>query len=144
VRWVPAVAIAALVGAAAWLWVSDRRGTDRVKAPPLDEGTAPVEPPKRPEPTTGTLRIRVRTEDGTPVPPGTRAGFLRPGGTPRMRLAGGDGTFLFTDAPVGLVDLVAEADGWRTARGQVSVVPGVDAGETVLTLQRPEEPPRKE
>ena len=111
-------------------------------APPPAPPAAEVEPPPPPPPsetrtrplaTTGTLVIRVTTEDGKDLPEGTRAGYAKYGGPPRMRSQGGDGRFLFTDAPVGEIEVIAEAKGYREVRQRVVVQPGVPA-ETVVVI----------
>ena len=93
----------------------------------------------RPVPLTGTLLIRLKTADGTPVPDDARAGYVR-FGTPRLRPPAKDGTFRFTDAPVGRLDVTAEAKGWISDTVAVTLIGGV-AAEAVVTLTAPKAPP---
>ena len=114
---------------------------------PSDSGTGPetgaettgTPPPRPPEPdrvpnsTRGTLIIRVRTPDSMPLPPGTRAGYVE-GLERRMRPPAGDGTFRFTDAPVGKLDVIAEAEGYRPGTSVAIVTPQVPT-EISVTLE---------
>jgi hypothetical protein len=130
VRVALAVLVVAAAAAAVWLWTasdSPRVVPAREEPPPLP---APV-PPARREPTTATLVIRVRTTDGRPLPKGARAGYERGGADPRLRLAGPDGTFRFSDAPVGDLKAVAEVEGYEPGTNPVVVVGGVPNEVTV-------------
>ena len=78
------------------------------------------------------LLIRLRTSDGREVPGDAQAGYIR-FGTPRLRKPAKDGTFPFTDAPVGRLDVTAQAAGWVADTVPVNLVPGV-AAEAIVTL----------
>ena len=132
-----------LVGALAFLLLGD---TSRTVGPrPEQEPVVPVpQEPLRPEPLTGMLVIRLRTADGTEIPRDAQAGYVR-FGTPRLRKPARDGTFPFTDAPVGRLEVTAEAAGWVADTVPVTLVPGV-AAEAVVTLtpaKHPKEEPSK-
>ena len=122
-------------GAAAALWfgILDRpapvSGPEAVEAPAggASQPEVAVREPKR-----GTLVVRVRTEDGSPLPPGTQAGYLV-GRMERVRSAADDGTFRFADAPLGDVELIAKADGYRLGSGRARVVAGLST-EAVVVL----------
>jgi hypothetical protein len=96
--------------------------------PTSDEGD-----PRRPTPTTGTLIIRVRTPDAVPLPAGARAGYVA-GTVRRLRPAAADGTFRFSDAPLGKLEVVAEAEGYR-AGSTVAVVQALVPAEVLVTLE---------
>lgn len=136
-RVLPALLAATVAGLAVWLWLGEG-GTPppRVAAPEADAIPASPPPPEGPPrvvPTTGTLVIRVTTEDGTAIPAGAKAGYTRPGGASRLRGPGPDGTIRFTDAPVGELDLIAEAEGYKRGTARVVIVPGV-AAEAVVSV----------
>ena len=127
------IALAAGGGVAWWLL----RSSESV---PVDPEEVQVVVPESadagqriPMPTTGTLIIRVRTPDATPLPHDTRAGYLT-GSDRRMRPAAGDGTFRFSDAPLGRIEVVATADGYREGTGVAMVQPLVPA-EVLVTLE---------
>ena len=123
----------ALAAAVLWMWLG--QAPTRPPAPEPDPvPVVPMEPTRPPPPTTGTLVIRVKTGDGSALPAATKAGYQRPGGPLRMRAPSPDGTFRFSDAPVGELDVTAEANGYRTAKNTVTLDPGVPT-ETVLTLE---------
>lgn len=123
------------VAAGAYLWLSG--GSSSHRAPlPEQENVAPAPPtdlpPPRVEPTTGTLVVRVRMSDGAAVPEEARAGYLR-FGSARLRRAAPDGTFPFSDAPVGAIEATAQAPGYVAESVPTRVVPGVPA-EAIVTL----------
>ena len=122
---------------AGYLWLGEPGAPPPTAPSPEVDRPPPPPPPSetrtRPLATTGTLRIRVSTEDGKDLPADARAGYAKYGGPPRMRSHDGDGTFLFTDAPVGEIEVIAEAKGYRETRQRVVVQPGVPA-ETVLVV----------
>ena len=124
-----------IAAAAAILWFSLGQTPTRPPTPEVEPAPAqpPPLPPRPPPPTTGTLVIRLKMSDGSEVPAGAKAGYQRLGGPLRMRAPSPDGTFRFSDAPVGPLEVVAEAKGWRPAKTIVNLDPGVPA-ETVLTL----------
>ncbi len=92
-------------------------------------------------------RERTGPHDGDPGPPGARGGRVR--GAPRrprglravrrarLRPPGADGTYRFTDVPVGPLEVLAETPGRKAARATVTLVPGV-AAEMILELPAPE------
>ena len=128
------ILLTALASALLWLWL----GGGAPPRPPTPEPdptppAIPSGPPRPPPPTTATLVIRVKMSDGSAVPAGAKAGYQRPGGPLKLRPPSPDGTFRFSDAPVGYLDVVAEANGYRTAKNTVNLDPGVPT-ETVLTL----------
>jgi hypothetical protein len=131
--------VLAAVGAAAvgayLLLRGEPAGTD-VTEPPAG-GSRPEDPPggerRLPLPTTGTLVIRVRTPDAVPLPANTRAGYVD-AGQRRLRAVASDGTFRFSDAPLGKLEIVAEAEGYRPGSGVAVVQPLVPA-EIVVTLE---------
>jgi len=132
VRWFNVLLLVLLlVGGAALVLLGD--GSRAVGPRPEQEATAPgPEEALRPEPLTGMLLIRLRTSDGREVPKDAQAGYVR-FGTPRLRKPAKDGTFPFTDAPVGRLDVTAQAAGWVAETVTVNLVPGV-AAEAVITL----------
>ena len=123
----------ALAAAGLWLWVGG--SPTRPPTPELEPvPTVPAAPLRPPPPTTGTLVIRVRMADGTAVPAGAKAGYQRPGGPLKLRAPSPDGTFRFSDAPVGELDVSVEANGYRTVKNTVTLDPGVPT-EAILTLE---------
>jgi hypothetical protein len=92
---------------------------------PIDDR---VRPPAR---TTGKLVVRVVTDDGRPVPAETRAGYVRYGER-RLRRAATDGTFPFADAPVGRLEVTAEAPGYVAPTATAVLTPGVPAEATII------------
>jgi hypothetical protein len=132
VRTLNVLLLVVLLAGGLWAWL----GT-RPTAPPApdEEGAAPrdgTEAPLPPAPVTGSLVVRVRTSDGSPLPAGTQAGYTR-FGSPRLRSAAPDGTFPFSDAPTGRIEVTAQAPGWTVEDVTVTLVPGVPA-EAVVTL----------
>ncbi len=121
--------VAILTAGAAFLFAPRRRD-----GPAPDQTGAAQDPaadPERtPERTTGKLVIRVVTIDGKPLPAATTAGYVRYGER-RMRRAATDGTFPFADAPVGRLDLTAEAPGYLAQTVAAVLTPGVPAEATV-------------
>lgn|GEM_PF-3080425 len=89
-----------------------------------------ADPERPPERTTGKLVIRVVTTDGKPLPAATLAGYVRYGER-RMRRAATDGSFPFADAPVGRLDITAEAPGYLAETVATVLTPGVPAEATV-------------
>ena len=115
------------------------RGEPRPPRPLPEQDVAP-EPPKAAEPdaipaaaTTATLVLRVRVPEGLSLPKGAEAGYRR-FGNERRRALGADGTVRFTDVPVGLIDLVAEAEGFRGEPVPYSVQPN-QPNEHVIVLE---------
>jgi hypothetical protein len=133
VRWTTVCLLIALAAAGLWLWLGGTPTRPPTPEPEPRPPPAPYLPPRPPPPTTGTLVIRLKMDDGTEVPAGAKAGYQRPGGPLRMRAPSPDGTFRFSDAPVGTLDIVAEANGYRTAKNTVNLDPGIPT-ETILTL----------
>lgn len=131
------LALALVAVAAAWL------SSGPVERPRAEEAGAAHEPGPGPAaarategppvPTTGKLVVRVRTSDGSAVPPETRAGYVHYGAS-RLRRAAPDGTFPFLDAPVGRLEATADAPGYTADRVAAVVVAGVDGAEPVVTL----------
>jgi hypothetical protein len=132
VRVVNVLLLLVLLAGGLWVWL----GTRPTRPPAPDEEGAvvhgPSEAPLPPVPVTGSLLIRVRTADGSPLPAGTEAGYAR-FGSPRLRAPAPDGTFPFSDAPVGRLDVTAQAPGWTAETVPVTLVPGVPA-EAIVTL----------
>jgi hypothetical protein len=137
VRPVPAILVALVLGGVAWLWIG-KPGAPPPAAPSPELDRPPPPPASeirtRPPATTGTLVIRVSPSDGKDLPEAARAGYAKYGGPPRMRTRGSDGSFRFTDAPVGPVEVMADVPGYREAKGQVVVQAGVPS-ETVLVVE---------
>ena len=132
VRVVNVLLLVLLLAGGLWVWLGSRPA--RPPAPD-EEGAAaptPAEAPLPPAPVTGSLLIRVRTSDGTPLPAGTEAGYQRFGSL-RLRPPGKDGTFPFSDAPVGRLEVTAKAPGWSAEMVVVTLVTGVPA-EANVTL----------
>jgi hypothetical protein len=135
VRILPILALSGvLIGAAAWFLLPGRIESPRTET----EGAAPpvIEAPRtsvQPPPTTGRLVVRVRTADGSPVPETTTAGYLQDG-VRRMRKAAPNGTFPFSDAPVGSLQATADAPGYVAEKVPVQVIGNVDAAEPIVTL----------
>lgn len=121
--------VAILTAGAAFLLAP--RGRD---GPPTDQTGAAVDPIDAPtrvvERTTGKLVIRVVTSDGAALPAETRAGYVRYGER-RMRRAAADGTFPFADAPVGRLEVTAEAPGYLAETVVTVLTPGVPSEATV-------------
>jgi hypothetical protein len=126
------VLLVVLLGGALWAWLGTRPDRPPVPEEPGVADATPAEAPIPPAPVTGSLMIRVRTADGAPPPAGTQAGYARFGSL-RLRTAAPDGTFPFSDAPVGRLDVTAQAPGWTAETVTVTLVPGVPA-EAVVTL----------
>jgi hypothetical protein len=131
VRAVNLVLVLLVLGGGLW-WVFASKSP---RPPAVEEEGIPAPSPASPlpaTPVTGSLVIRVRTADGSPLPAGTEAGYFRFGDL-RSRVAAQDGTFPFSDAPVGRLDVTAKAPGWSGDTVPVSLVPGVPA-EAIVTL----------
>jgi hypothetical protein len=124
--------VLSLAGAGAlayWLLAPNESESDEANKP------VPVAPPERasPTPTTGTLIIRVRTPDSMALPSDTKAGYVD-GGERRLRPAARDGTFRFSDAPLGRIEVVATAEGYRDGTS-VAVVQALVPTEVLVTLE---------
>ena len=81
--------------------------------------------------TTGKLVIRVGSEEGSPMTSTTREGKLRYGDR-RLRFAATDGTFPFADAPVGRLEVTAEAAGYLAPAVTAVLTPGVPTEATIV------------
>ncbi len=138
-RVVAATLIALAAGGGFALWLAS--GGPPVRGPTPEQDAAPAPASSNPRvpvealPTTGTLVVRLVVSDGSAVPPEARAGYERFGAR-RLRPAGADGTYRFTDVPVGPLEIVAETPGRKPARAPFHLVPGVP-GETILVLPAP-------
>ncbi|MBL9087560.1 MAG: hypothetical protein JNM10_10490 [Planctomycetia bacterium] len=122
--------VALLTAGAAFLFAP--RGTDGPATDQTGVAMESVDDRARPqERTTGKLVIRVLTEDGRPLPPGTRAGYVRYGDR-RLRAAATDGTFPFADAPVGRLEVTAEAPGYLAPAVTAVLTPGVPTEATIV------------
>lgn len=130
-RAAPVLLTVALLTAGAAVVFAPRRND----APATDQTGVAMEPvhegARAQERTTGKLVIRVRTEDGRPLPAGTRAGYVRYGDR-RLRAAATDGTFPFADAPVGRLEVTAEAPGYLAPAVTAVLTPGVPAEATII------------
>ena len=118
------VVLLALVAAAS-LAYAVLKSTEAPPVEPEEPAPAVATPPptrKVPMPTTGTLVIRVMTPDSMPLPPGTRAGYVERD-VRRLRPAASDGTFRFSDAPLGRVEVVAQAEGYQDGTAIAQVQP---------------------
>jgi hypothetical protein len=125
----------------AWTILRDPAETTSHLGPP-PEDMAPEEDPdaidgetRRARLTTGTLVVTVRTPDGS-VPADARAGY-RYGGEDRWRRVNRTGEARFTDAPLGLLEVQAQAPGYTSGSQQYTVMAGVRA-DVVLLLRRSE------
>ena len=105
------------------------------EGPATDQTGVALEPvddrDRPPERVTGKLVLRVVTEDGRPLPKETRAGYVRYGDR-RLRLAAADGTFPFADAPVGRIEVTAEAPGYLAPAVTAVLTPGVPTETTIV------------
>ncbi len=97
--------------------------------PPSSVPTAPIPPSAA----TAPLVIRVRVPGDGALPAGMQAGYRRFGNR-RVRPAAADGTFRFSDAPIGAIDLVVEAEGYRAAPATIQVEPN-QTNEAVVVLE---------
>jgi hypothetical protein len=88
-----------------------------------------------PAPRTGTLVVTVRSRAGR-IPRGARGGY-RVGGVDRLRPVNARGQALFTDAPLGELETVAQAPGFRPVRQKRFLTAGLRL-DAMLVLE-PEE-----
>ncbi|MFO0932578.1 MAG: carboxypeptidase-like regulatory domain-containing protein [Planctomycetota bacterium] len=130
-RATPVLLTVALLTAGAAFLLTPRRSD----APATDQTGVAMDPvsdrPQVPERSSGKLVLRVVTEDGRPLPKGTRAGYVRYGDR-RLRLAAADGTFPFADAPVGRLEVTAEAPGYLAPAVTAVLTPGVPTEATIV------------
>lgn len=130
-RAAPVLLTVALLTAGAAFLLTPRRSD----APATDQTGVAMDPVSDPvraqERTTGKLVIRVVTEDGRPLPTNTRAGYVRYGDR-RLRFAATDGTFPFADAPVGRLEVTAEAPGYLAPAVTAVLTPGVPTEATIV------------
>jgi hypothetical protein len=84
---------------------------------------------------TGVLVVRVRSSDGSALPERTLAGFTLPGGGTRLKPVA-DGSVRFPDAPVGRLEVTAEAEGFAPTEASVVVLAGVPAEAVVVLTPR--------
>ncbi len=134
-RAAPVLLTVALLTAGAAFLLTPRRSD----APATDQTGVAMDPVGDPgrdsvraqERTTGKLVIRVVTEDGRPLPSNTRAGYVRYGDR-RLRFAATDGTFPFADAPVGRLEVTAEAAGYLAPAVTAVLTPGVPTEATIV------------
>lgn len=130
-RAAPVLLTVALLTAGAAFVLTPRRSD----APSTDQTGVALDPvddrPVATERTSGKLVVRVVTEDGRPLPKGTRAGYVRYGDR-RLRFAAADGTFPFADAPVGRLEVTAEAPGYLAPTVTAVLTPGVPTEATVI------------
>lgn len=130
-RAAPVLLTVALLTAGAAFFLTPRRSD----APATDQTGVAMDPVNDPvraqERTTGKLVIRVVTEDGRPLPSNTRAGYVRYGDR-RLRFAATDGTFPFADAPVGRLEVTAEAPGYLAPAVTAVLTPGVPTEATIV------------
>ncbi len=135
-RVLAATLIAAAVGGAFALWLGSGGPPARAPTPEQDVLPPPTPPAPRvaaePVPTSATLIIRLRVADGSEVPIEAQAGYER-FGVRRLRPPGADGTYRFTDVPVGPLAVLAETPGRKAVRATVTLVAGVP-GEVILVL----------
>ena len=84
--------------------------------------------------------IRVKVPGDRAMPAGTQAGYRRFGNR-RVRPPATDGTFRFSDAPIGALDLVVEAEGYRAGPVTIRVEPN-QTNEAVVVLEALEPGPK--
>ena len=82
---------------------------------------------------TGTLVIRLLVPEGKELPGKAQAGYRRFGQS-RLRPPGADGTFRFSDAPVGSIEAIAEVEGYEADAVTVILVSGLPT-EAVIVLR---------
>lgn len=136
-RWFLVFALAAAFAAIAYAVL----GSSEPRRPrPLPEQEEAPEPrpvtpmPLPPTATVGTFVVRLKFPEGTETPPNAMAGYRR-FGTSRLRPASADGTYRFSDAPVGLLDAVADVEGFEADPVTVMLVAGTPT-EAVIVLRR--------
>ena len=141
-RWILVFVLAAGLAAIAYALL----GASEPRRPrPLPEQEEAPEPSTlvrdTPIPTpaaTGTLVVRVRVPEGAELPKKAEAGYRR-FGQKRLRPVGSDGTFRFSDVPVGTVDAIAEVEGYESDTVTVTLVSGMPA-EALIVLRRASSP----
>ena len=112
--------------------------------PEQEEAPEPIAPttsaPIPPAAATAPLVIRVKVPGDRALPAATQAGYRRFGNR-RVRPPATDGTFRFSDAPVGALELVVEAEGFRADPVTIQVESN-QTNEAVLVLEALEPPPK--
>lgn len=140
-----ALVLAAGIAAIAYALLGGRDDRRPRPLPEQEEAPEPVAPtpsaPIPPTATTAPLVIRVKVPGDRALPPGTQAGYRRFGNR-RLRPAAADGTFRFSDAPTGSIELIVEAEGYRADPVAVEVEPN-QTNEAVVVLEAPSPPPTK-
>lgn len=81
----------------------------------------------------GTLVVRLRPPEGAELPAKATAGYRRYG-VNRLRPAAADGTYRFSDAPIGVVDAIADVEGYESDPVTVTLVSGTPT-EAVIVLR---------
>jgi len=104
--------------------------------PPPPVTSAPIPPAA----STAPLVIRVKVPGDRALPVGVQAGYRRFGNR-RLRPPATDGTFRFSDAPSGTLELVVEAEGYRADPVSIEVEPN-QTNEAVIVLEVLAPPPK--
>ena len=143
-RWILVLVLAAGLAAIAYAVLG---GSEPRRPRPLPEQEEAPEPSNSvhdtPIPTpsaTGTLVVRLRLPEGKELPSKAEAGYRR-FGQKRVRSPGSDGTFRFSDVPVGIVEAIAEVEGYESDTVTVTLVSGMPA-EALIVLRPVMSPPK--
>jgi hypothetical protein len=143
-RWLLVLVLASGIAAIAYAVLG--RSEPRRPRPIAEQEEAPEPSPALPNdpiPTpaaTGTLVVRLSLPEGTELPAKAEAGYRR-FGQKRLRPIGADGTFRFSDVPVGTLEAIAEVEGYQAEPVTVTLVPGMPA--EALILLKATSPPGK-